>query len=66
MEHTVISAVNIKFFINRKLDNESWHCSIDPGSNTDNVSQLPPHRTESIFSVPMLNISRSNLFLLLL
>ena len=45
MDHTVISVVNIKFFIKRKLDKASWHCSIDPGSNTDNVSQLPPHRT---------------------
>ena len=33
MDHMVIAVVNTKFFINKKLDKESWHCSINPGSN---------------------------------
>ena len=28
-----ISVANTKMFINKKLDKESWHCSINPGSN---------------------------------
>ena len=28
-----ISVVNTKMFINKKLDKESWHCSINPGRN---------------------------------
>ena len=27
-----ISVVNTKMFINKKLDKQSWHCSINPGS----------------------------------
>ena len=28
-----ISVINTKMFINKKLDKESWHYSINPGSN---------------------------------
>ena len=28
-----ISVVNTKVFNNKKLDKESWHCSMNPGSN---------------------------------
>ena len=28
-----VSVVNTKMFINKKLDKELWHCSINPGSN---------------------------------
>ena len=31
--HMVIAVVNTKLFINKKLDKESWHCNINPGSN---------------------------------
>ena len=31
--HMVIAVVNTKLFINKKLDKESWHCSINPDSN---------------------------------
>ena len=28
----VITVVNTMFFINKKMDKESWNCSINPGS----------------------------------
>ena len=62
MDHMVIAVMNTKLFINKKLDEESYHYSINSGSN---MSQLPPHRTVNI-SVPRLNISRANLFLWIL
>ena len=33
MDNKGIAVVNTKLFINKKLDEESWHCSINPGSN---------------------------------
>ena len=29
MDHMVIAAVTTKLFINKKLDNELWHCSTE-------------------------------------
>ena len=58
MDHMVVAVVNTKLFINKKLDKESWHCSINPGSCHPTI-----HHTESIFLVPRLNISQSKLFL---
>ena len=50
-------------FINRKLDKELRYNNSNPGSS---VSQLLPHHTEIIFSVPKLHVSRTNHFLRLL
>ena len=79
----VIVVANTKLFINKQLNKESWHCSINPGSNRFRFSRVflsmcrktldsatcEPVAIPSygvIFSVPRLNISRSDHLLWLL
>ena len=35
--YTIIAVVNTKLIINKKLDRESWHCSISQGSTIINM-----------------------------